>query len=43
MMEYDELNFAMRQGILAQGRGDAGRRFPEVSTIGNVAVCSPTV
>jgi hypothetical protein len=38
MREYEERNFAMREESLAQGRGDPGRTFPNVSTIGNIAV-----
>ena len=34
MMEHENRDFAMREEILAQGGGDPGRTFPEVSTIG---------
>ena len=32
MREYEESDFALREESLAQGRGDPGRTFPEVST-----------
>ncbi len=41
MREYEESDFSMREESLAQGRGDPGRTFPEVSTIGNIVVCRP--
>jgi hypothetical protein len=41
MRDYEESDFAMREESLAQRRGDPGRTFPEVSTIGNIVVCRP--
>jgi hypothetical protein len=41
MRDYEESDFAMREESLTQGRGDPGRTFPEVSTIGNIVVCRP--
>jgi hypothetical protein len=36
--EHCNLNFAMREEILAQRGGDPGRTFPEVSTTGDTVL-----